>query len=219
MYQDVFSGDVGVVIMQRIEVHPDNPQPRALQQACSVLRDDGVVAFLTDTGYTLACEVGSHAGVQLIRRARALDDQHLFTVLCRDLRDMAEYAKVNNAHFRQIKSCVPGAYTFILPATKQVPKRLRHPQRKTIGLRVTGHPVAIGLLERLEAPLLSVSLFAADSESQHDWDDDPLEQCHPAITLLLDSGFPVFEPSTVVDLTSDIPEIVREGGGDVGPFE
>ncbi len=205
--------------MQRIEVHPDNPQPRVLKQAVSVLREDGVVAFLTDTGYTLACEVGSHVGVQLIRRVRALDDQHLFTVLCRDLSDMAEYAKVNNAHFRRIKSSVPGAYTFIFPATKQVPKRLRHPQRKTIGLRVTGHPVAVALLDSFDAPLLSVSLFEAEAFCQDDGADDPLEQCHPAVTLLLDSGFPVCEPSTVVDLTQVIPEIVREGGGDPRPFE
>jgi len=214
----VSSGNIGVVIVQRIEIHPDNPQPRLLQQACSVLRNDGIVAFLTDTGYTLACEVGSITGMQLIRRARALDDQHLFTVLCRDLRDIAEYAKVNNTHFRQIKSCVPGPYTFILPATKQVPKRLRHPRRKTIGVRVTGHPVAMGLLEHLEAPLLSVSLFAANASQQEDWDDDPLENCHSAITLLLDSGLPHCDPSTVIDLTDVTPEIIREGGGDTSPF-
>ena len=208
--------------MQRMHVHPDNPQPRAIKRAVESLRNDGVVVFLTGTGYSLACKIGNAAGVQRIRRIRDLDDQHLFTVLCRDLSEMASFAKVSNAHFRLIKACLPGAYTFVLPATKQVPKKCRHPQRKTIGLRMITHAVARSVLSAMEEPVLSVSLFPSNTfeQCELDWqDEDPLDRCDPQIDLLLDSGFADAAPSTVVDLTDEQAVILRYGSGDATPFE
>ena len=205
---------------QRLEVHPENPQQRLLLQAVSLLNNEGVVVFLTDSGYTLGCSVGSKDGVEAIRRIRQLDKTHLFTVLCRDLSEMSVYARVSNAHFRLIKAHTPGPYTFILTATKSVPKRLQHPNRKTIGIRVTDHPAAMGLLDALGAPLLTVSLFSSgQGELEEEALYEELECLDRSVDVLLDSGPALLSPTTVVDLTEERPIVLRYGVGDADSFE
>ena len=205
---------------RRWQIHPDNPQQRLFDKVQDALRDDGVIVFATDSGYTLGCHVGSQDGVSLIRHIRGLNKHHPLTLLCRDLSEIACYAKVTNPSFRLLKANTPGPYTFILTATKEVPKRLLHPKRKTIGLRVPNHPIALALLAALDAPLLTISLHADDC------DEDDTEALYEALdevaslaTVILDSGWQPLLPTTVVDLTADVPEVVRYGVGDPSPFE
>lgn len=204
--------------MERLYVHPDNPQPRLLRRVADVLHGGGLIAFPTDSAYALGCQLGDKGAVDRIRRIRDLDKHHNFTLMCRDLSELGNYAKVDNQVFRLLKANTPGAYTFILDATSEVPRRLVHPKRKTIGLRVPDHHIVQALLAELREPLMSVTLILpGDADPLADPDDirDRLER---QIELLVDGGYCAVEPTTVIDLSGAAPELLRRGAGDPVPF-
>ena len=201
----------------RLYIHHDNPQLRLLRQAIDVIQQGGVVAYPTDSGYALGCGLGEKGAHDRIKQIRQLDSRHNFTLICRDLSEVATYAKVDNSVYRLLKGFTPGPYTFILPATREVPNRLLT-KRRTIGLRVPEHTVAQRLLEELAAPLMSVSLILPGEERPVTDPDDIYDGLAHQLDLLLDAGFGHDEPTTVVDLTSGYPEVLREGRGDVAPF-
>lgn len=200
---------------QRFVVHPTHPQGRLLRQAAELLRDGAVIALPTDACYVLACSLDVHDAVQRMRAIRLLDDRHLLTLMCRDLSELANYAQVDNRQFRFLKEWTPGAYTWILPATKQVPRRVWHPSRKTIGLRVPRSQVTDGLLAELAVPLLCTSLILPGREDPLQ-DPDEIEQAlNRRIELVIDAGIQGLRPTTVIDLTGDEPLVQRIGVGDI----
>jgi tRNA threonylcarbamoyl adenosine modification protein (Sua5/YciO/YrdC/YwlC family) len=199
---------------QFFEIHPENPQERLLRQAASLLKAGGIAAVPTDSSYALVCHLDDKAAADQLRRIRGVDDKHHLTLLCRDLKELATYAKVDNAQFRLIKAGTPGPFTFILEATKEVPRRLSHPKRLTIGLRVPQHPALQALLEIHGEPFLATTLIPP-GESEPLTDPDLIrEQYEKVIACVIDAGACSSEPTTVVDLTGDAPEIVRLGRGD-----
>ena len=198
---------------QFFEIHPDNPQERLLRQAADLLKKGGIAALPTDSSYALACHLDDKAAADALRRIRGVDDKHHLTLLCRDLKELSTYARVDNAQFRLIKAATPGAFTFILEATKEVPRRLSHPKRLTIGLRVPEHRTLQALLELHGAPLLATTLIPP---GQAEPLNDPQEiraQYEKQIACVIDAGACASEPTTVVDLTGDMPEIMRLGRG------
>ncbi|WP_296447966.1 L-threonylcarbamoyladenylate synthase [Rhodoferax sp. UBA5149] len=198
---------------QFFEVHPDNPQPRLLKQAVALLEKGEVLAVPTDSSYALVCHLDDKAAADKLRRIRGVDDKHHLTLLCRDLSELANYAKVDNQQFRLIKSATPGPYTFILEASKEVPRRLSHPSRKTIGLRVPEHKVLQALLALHSGPLLATTLIApGDTEPLNDA-QEIRERYKKQIAAVIDAGACTREPTTVVDLTGEQPELIREGRG------
>ena len=200
---------------QYFEVHPDNPQPRLLKQAVVLLAKGGVLAVPTDSSYALVCHLDDKAAVDSLRRIRGVDEKHHLTLLCRDLRELAAYARVDNAQFRLLKAATPGAYTFILEASKDVPRRVSHLSRKTIGLRVPDHTVLQALLELHGAPLLATTLIPQDETEPM---NDPLQiRAHyeRSLSAIVDAGACALEPTTIIDLTDSEPQIIRHGGGDV----
>ena len=200
---------------QRFIVHPTNPQVRLLRQAAQVLHDGGLVAMPTDACYVLACHLDDKEAVERLRAIRGLDEKHLLTLMCRDLSELATYAQVDNRQYRFLRDWTPGPYTFVLNATKEVPRRLWHPSRKTIGLRVPSSPVAAGLLEAHGAPLLGTSLvLPGDTDPLHDA-DEILERLARRIDAVIDAGGQGYEPTTVVDLTGDEATVIRIGCGPV----
>lgn len=203
---------------QFFNIHPENPQPRLIKQAASMLREGAVIVYPTDSGYALGCHLDDKEAVARIRQIRGLDDKHLMTLVCRDLSELSSYAKVSNAQFRLLKSNTPGAYTFILEATKEVPRRLQHPKRSTIGLRIPDHPVALAILEELGEPMLSSTLILPDMASPTTDVDDIRESLEKQVELIIEGGSVGLEPTTVIDLTSDTPILIRAGRGDVSPF-
>ena len=203
---------------QHFSVHPDNPQPRLLKQAVALLEKGGVLAVPTDSSYALVCHLDDKAAVDNLRRIRQVDDKHHLTLLCRDLSELASYARVDNAQFRLLKTATPGPYTFILPATKEVPRRLMHPKKKTVGVRIPEHPVVRELLAELGEPLLSSTLILpGESEPMSEgWlVKDELDH---QVDLVIDSGECGTEPTTVVDFSDGQAEVVRIGAGDAGRF-
>lgn len=199
-------------------VHPQNPQPRLIRQAVEIIRNGGVVAYPTDASYALGCGLGNREAQQRIRAIRSMDEDHPFTLVCRDLAEISVYARVDNRLFRLLKANTPGCYTFILEATREVPKRLQHPKRKTVGLRVPDHPILLALLAELGEPLLSTTL-------QLPGDPHPLtdpyeirDRLERQVDLVLDGGYGDVETTTVIDLTGEAPALVRRGKGDTGPF-
>lgn len=202
-----------------LDVHPDDPQPRLIGQAVSILREDGLLAYPTDSGYALGIQLGNRDGLDRIRTIRQLDDKHHFTLVCRDFAQLGQLAQIDNAAFRAIKAATPGPYTFILPATGEVPKRLMHPKKKTVGVRIPEHPVVRALLEELGEPMLSSTLLLpGETEPMTEgWlVKDELDQVLDAV---IDSGECGSLPTTVVDFTSGAPEITRYGAGDTSRFE
>ena len=198
---------------QHFEVHPDNPQQRLLKQAAALLAKGEVLAVPTDSSYALVCHLDDKAAADKLRRIRGVDDKHHLTLLCRDLSELANYARVDNWQFRLIKAATPGAYTFILEASKEVPRRLSHPSRKTIGLRVPDHKVLRELLNLHIAPLLATTLIAP-GETQPFNDADEIRQRYKGcVAAIIDSGACPREPTTVVDLTNSEPVIIRQGRG------
>ena len=204
---------------QLFHIHPDNPQKRLIGQACDIIRKGGLVVYPTDSGYALGCHIGDKNAMDKMRQLRQLDDDHNFTLVCRDLSELSTYAKVNNAVFRSIKANTPGSYTFILPATKEVPKRLQHSKRKTIGLRIPDNKIALALLEELNEPLMSCSLIMPDEDLPMTDADEISDRLGNQVALVIDGGACGSEPTTVVEFIDDMPEILREGSGDTSPFE
>jgi tRNA threonylcarbamoyl adenosine modification protein (Sua5/YciO/YrdC/YwlC family) len=203
---------------QRFDVHPDNPQVRLLRQAAQILDHGGVGAVPTDSCYALACHLDDKPAVDRLRRIRRIDERHHLTLLCRDLADIGAYAKVDNAQYRLLKLATPGPYTFILEATREVPRRLSHPSRKTIGIRVPQHPVALGLLEVLGQPLISTTLMLPGDELPLNDPDEIRDRLEHEIDLILDGGACGVEPTTVIDLTGRAPVVVRRGRGSLEPL-
>ncbi len=203
---------------QFFQIHPENPQARLIKQAVEIVRQGGVIAYPTDSSYALGCRIGEKSAVERIRHIRRLDDKHNFTLVCRDLSELGLYAKVDTGLFRLLKAHTPGPYTFILNATREVPRMLLHPKRRTIGLRVPACPIALALLEELGEPLMSVSLILpGESEPLN----DPYEmrdQLEHVVDLIIDGGFGGGEASTVIALTDEDPVVVRVGCGDPEPF-
>ncbi|RLA00995.1 MAG: threonylcarbamoyl-AMP synthase [Gammaproteobacteria bacterium] len=204
---------------QFFHIHPDNPQKRLISQACDIIRKGGLVVYPTDSGYALGCHIGDKAAMDKIRRIRQLDDDHNFTLVCRDLSELSTYAKVNNSVYRAIKAHTPGAYTFILPATKEVPRRLQHAKRKTIGLRIPDNKITLALLEELDEPLMSSTLILPDEDMPLTDPEEIFEQLGKQLDLVIDGGFGGNEPTTVIEYIDDMPEVVRVGLGDSSPFE
>lgn len=203
---------------QRFQIHPENPQKRLINQACDVIRRGGLVVYPTDSGYALGCHLGDKSAMDKIRRLRQLDDDHNFTLVCRDLSEISLYAKINNAVFRSIKANTPGAYTFILPATKEVPRRLQHPKRKTIGLRIPDNKIALALLEELDEPLMSSTLILPGEITPMTDVDEIMDKVGKQVDLVLDADYCGSEPTTVIEFIDDMPEIMRIGLGDPIPF-
>lgn len=203
---------------QLFVIHSANPQPRLIKQIAERVREGAVIVYPTDSGYALGCHLGDKDAVARIRQIRGVDDKHHMTLVCRDLSEIAHYSRVDNVQFRLLKSNTPGSYTFILTATKEVPKRLQHPKRNTIGLRIPDHPVALALLEELNEPLLSSSLILPDEEwAMHDAEEIN-QRLARQVDLVIDGGPVGMEPTTVIDLTDSTPVLVRRGKGDVTPF-
>lgn len=203
---------------QFFSIHPDNPNPRLIHQAAEVLRNGGIVVYPTDSCYALGCHLDDKEAVARIRQIRKLDEHHHMTLMCRDLSEISRYAKVDNVKFRLLKSNTPGSYTFILEATKEVPKRLQHPKRSTIGIRIPEHPVALALLEELGEPLLSTTLILPDEEGPLNDAERIRELLEKKVELVIDGGAVGAEFTTVIDLTGDVPVLVRRGKGDVTAF-
>jgi len=204
---------------QLFHIHPVNPQKRLITQACQILRKGGLIIYPTDSGYALGCQIGDKTAMAKIRRIRELDDEHNFTLVCRDLSEISTYALLNNAMFRTIKAHTPGAYTFILPATKEVPRRLQHAKRKTIGLRIPDNKIALALLEELNEPLMSSTLIMPGEDDTMTDAEDIVDRIGKQVDLVIDGGFCGSEPTTVVEFIDDTPEVVRSGSGDPTPFE
>lgn len=203
---------------QFFQIHPDNPQHRLIVQAVEIVKSGGVIAYPTDSAYALGCHIGDKAAVDRIKRIRRLDDKHNFTLVCRDLSELGVYAKVNNSSYRLLKNNTPGAYTFILPASAEVPRRLMHPKRREIGMRVPENNIALALLEELNEPLMSTTLILPGDNTPM---TDPYEirsMLEHELDLVIDGGFCGFEPTTVVNMIDDVPVVVREGKGDPEPF-
>jgi tRNA threonylcarbamoyl adenosine modification protein (Sua5/YciO/YrdC/YwlC family) len=202
---------------QYFSVHPDNPQPRLIRHAVDIIRDGGVIAYPTDSCYALGCHIGDKAAMERIRRIRNVDERHYFTLMCRDLSEVGQFAKVDNLQFRLMRANTPGSYTFILRATRDVPRRLLTP-RHTIGVRVPNHPVALALLVALGEPLLSSTLILpAHGVALNDAQEIRRHLEHQ-LDLVVDSGPCGGQVTTVIDLSSDSPQLVREGKGDIRPF-
>ena len=200
---------------QFFEVHPDNPQPRLLKQAAQLLHQGGVCAVPTDSSYALVCHLDDKAAAESLRRIRQVDDKHHLTLLCRDLSELANYARVDNRQYRLLKLGTPGPYTFILEATKEVPRRLSHPSRRTIGLRVPAHKVAQALLAELGQPLLATTLIAPGETEPMNDAEDILVRYQKLIAGVVDAGACPMSPTTVIDLTGDAPSLVRQGRGEL----
>jgi tRNA threonylcarbamoyl adenosine modification protein (Sua5/YciO/YrdC/YwlC family) len=205
-------------VAQLFTVHPDNPQPRLIRHAADILRDGGLAAIPTDCAWSLVGHMGDARVLERIRRIRDVDVHHHFTMMCRDLSEIATLAKVDNAQFRLLKSATPGPYTFILEATRELPRRILHPKRKTIGLRVPDHPVVSALLEALGEPLLGSTLLLPGEDLPLTDAEDIRERLQHELDLVIDAGHCGTQPTSVIDLSSGTPELVRAGAGDVARF-
>lgn len=203
---------------QLFSVHPQNPQRRLIDQAAEQVRMGAVIVYPTDSCYALGCHLGDKAAVQRIRDIRQVDDQHHLTLVCRDLSEISQYARVDNRQFRLLKSATPGSYTFILQATREVPRRLQHPKRATIGLRIPDHPVAQALLAALDEPLISATMVLPEDALPLNDAAEIRARLERRVDLILDSGSCGVEPTTVVDLTGEVPVVTRVGKGDPGIF-
>ncbi len=201
-----------------LNIHPDDPQPRLLRQAAELLRKGEVLAVPTDSSYALVCHLDDKAASDQLRRIRQMDDKHLLTLLCRDLSELSSYARVDNRQFRLLKQATPGPFVFVLEASKEVPRRLSHPSRKTIGLRVPAHKTLLALLEEHGAPLLSASLILPGDEDPLNDPDEIMDRLEHQVAAVVASGSCPLQPTTVVDLTpmdqGEAPELIRHGAGD-----
>lgn len=201
------------------DVHPVDPQRRAITQVVDIVRSGGLIAYPTDSCFALGCQLGDRDGLDRIRKIRQLDEKHHFTLVCRDFAQLGQFVHVGNAVFRAVKAATPGKYTFILPASKEVPRRLAHPKKKTVGVRIPEHPVVRALLTELGEPLLSSTLLLPGEDEPMTVGWEIKELLDAGIDAVIDSGDCGTEPTTVIDLSGDEPEIVRRGAGDPTPFE
>jgi tRNA threonylcarbamoyl adenosine modification protein (Sua5/YciO/YrdC/YwlC family) len=205
-------------VTQYLEIHPDNPQLRLLRRAVEAIRAGGVIAYPTDSCYALGCHAGDKDALERVRRIRQADKNHHFTLVCRDLSEIARYARVDTWQFRLLKACTPGPYTFLLEATREAPKIMLHPKRRTIGIRVPEHPVPRMLLEELGEPLLSSTLMLPGDDLPLNDGREIEERLGRQLDVILDAGHCGIEPTTVVDLAVQPPVVVRQGRGDLAPF-
>ena len=203
---------------QYFQLHPDNPQLRLIKQAVQIIDSGGIVALPTDSCYALVCHLDDKSAVERLRRIRGVDDKHHLTLLCRDLSEISLYARIDNRQYRLLKATTPGPYTFILEATKEVPRRLSHPSRKTIGLRVPENRIAHALLEELGQPLLGTTLILPGEEDALTDPDEIRDRLEKQIDLIIDGGACGLDPTTVIDLTGDGAALLRQGRGDSTPF-
>jgi tRNA threonylcarbamoyl adenosine modification protein (Sua5/YciO/YrdC/YwlC family) len=199
-----------------LEIHPINPQPRRIGIVTDLLRQGGVIVYPTDSIYAIGCRIGHKAAMEKIRRIRGLDKKHLFSMVCKDLSEIASYARVDNQNYRLIRSMTPGPYTFILPATKQVPKQLQHPRRRTVGIRVPTHPIPRAILEDLGEPLLSTTMQLQGDPLPLTDPFEIFDRVGQELDLVIDGGSCGIEPTSVIDLVGALPEVIRRGMGDVG---
>jgi tRNA threonylcarbamoyl adenosine modification protein (Sua5/YciO/YrdC/YwlC family) len=203
---------------QYFQIHPENPQPRLLKQAAQIISSGGIVAAPTDSAYALVCRLDDKGAVEKLRRIRGVDDKHHLTLLVRDLSEIAHFARVDNTQYRLLKATTPGPYTVILEATREVPRRLSHPSRKTIGVRVPENHILLALIEELGEPLIGTTLQLPGDDHMLSDPDEVLERLGKQIELVIDGGAGTLEPTTVIDLTGPVPELVREGRGDPAAF-
>lgn len=202
-----------------IDVHPVNPQPRAIQKIAGILRDGGLIAYPTDSCFALGAQLGNKDGLDRIRAIRHLDDKHHFTLICKDFAQLGQFVQVDNAIFRAIKAATPGKYTFILPATREVPRRLLHPKKKTVGVRIPDHKIVSALLAEMGEPLLSSTLILPGEEEPLSQAWEIKEALDHQVDAVIEGGEVLPEPTTVIDFSSGVAEIVRRGAGDTAPFE
>lgn len=203
---------------QLLQIHPQDPQPRLIRTAVEIIRSGGVIAYPTDSSYALGCHIGDKTAMQKIARIRQFDKSHHFTLVCRDLSEISTYAKVDNVSYRLLKAHTPGAYTFILKATKEVPSRLQNPKRKTIGLRVPDNAITQALLEELGEPIMSTTLILPNEEYPVSDPDDIMDVLGNQLDAIIDGGNCGLDPTSIIDLVTGIPEVLREGKGDVADF-
>ncbi|MBK8119098.1 MAG: threonylcarbamoyl-AMP synthase [Sulfuritalea sp.] len=203
---------------QLFQIHPQHPQPRLIKQAAEIARSGGLIALPTDAAYSLAGVAGYAPLLDRIRRIRGVDERHHFTLMCRDLSEIATYARVDNTQYRLLKATTPGGYTFILEGTRELPRRVLHPKRKTIGLRVPNHPLALALLEEMNEPLLTSTLILPGSSAPLADADEIRQRLEKQLDLVIDAGHCGMEMTTVINLTGDQPELVRAGLGPLAPF-
>lgn len=203
---------------QFFQIHPDNPQLRLIKQAAQIINNGGIVALPTDSCYALVCHLDDKDAVARLRKIRGVDEKHHLTLLCRDLSEIAQYAKVDNRQYRMLKTATPGPYTFILEATKEVPRRLSHPSRKTIGLRVPENTITHALLEELKQALLGTTLILPDEIEPLTDPELVRERLEKLVDLVIDGGACSLVPTTVIDMTNEVPELIRQGRGEVTSF-
>jgi len=206
------------VLSRYFEIHPKDPQPRLIKQAVEIIRDGGVVAYPTDSSYALGCHIGDKAAMERIARIRQVDKHHHFTLVCRDLSEIARYARVNNQQYRTLRAFTPGPYTFLLEATRETPKRLQNPKRRTIGIRVPDHPVPRALLAELGEPIMSSTLILPGEDVPLSDGQEIQERLKHLVDAVIDGGNCGFEPTSVIDLAGPAPVVVRAGRGDVSVF-
>ncbi len=204
---------------QFFQIHPTNPQPRLIRRTVEILLEGGVIIYPTDSSYALGCQIGEKSAMERIRRIRRLDDKHYFTLVCRDLSEITTYAKIDNQAFRMLKSLTPGPYTFIHEATKQVPRRLMHPRRKGIGIRVPDNEICRALLGELSQPILSTTLILPDQDQPLTDPEEMRDLLDKQVDLIIDGGYCGLESTTMVDMTADPPAVLRLGKGDATLFE
>jgi tRNA threonylcarbamoyl adenosine modification protein (Sua5/YciO/YrdC/YwlC family) len=198
---------------QYFEIHPDNPQQRLIKQAVDIINQGGVIVYPTDSSYALGCLIGDKDALTRMRRIRQIDDKHNMTLVCRDLSEIAIYAKIENPDYRLLKSLTPGPYTFILPGTSEVPRRIMHPKRRNIGLRVMDHPIVNALLDELGQPLMSCTLIMPGEELPITDAEEARDRLEKLVDLIIDGGPSSIEPTTVIRMTDGAPEILRHGKG------
>lgn len=203
---------------QFFSIHTDTPHLRLIKQAVAIVRSGGIIVYPTDSCYALGCHLGDKNAMARIRTIRQVDERHHFTLVCRDLAEISTYAKVDNSQYRLLKATTPGSYTFILQATREVPRRMQHPKRSTIGLRIPDHPVVLALLEELGEPLLSSTLILPEDEFPLNDAEEIRERLEHQVELIMDAGSCGIEMTTVIDLTTDVPELIRQGKGSLEPF-
>jgi tRNA threonylcarbamoyl adenosine modification protein (Sua5/YciO/YrdC/YwlC family) len=206
-------------VARYFDVHPADPQPRLITQIVDLVRDGGLIVYPTDSCFAFGCRLGNRSGLERIRRIRGLDDRHHFTLVCRDFSQLGQFVQIDNAVFRMVKAATPGSYTFILPATREVPRQLMHPKKRTVGVRVTPHPVAQAIVAELGEPLVSSTLLLPDDSEPMTLGWEIKERLDHVVDAVVDAGECGTVPTTVVDLSDGEPQIVRVGAGDPARFQ